>query len=187
MIAPCGRPGGKPAIDGCESIGHPVVLRTPRGDSVIAGVSGKIPVPYTGLSSLPDDPVALDRYLASLHRQGTWPVPTFQFEVIKDLLTTYVMPPALTAELYRALGGISGVTVDQHAVDVAGRRGIGFKMTFSPGKGAPADELILDPETFALMGEQLIAGTGGDVKAGEVLTGTAILKSALVSGPGMRP
>lgn len=46
--------------------------------------------------------------------------------VIGQLLSCYVMPPRLTAELYRALGDIPGVTVDDHAVDVAGQPGIGF-------------------------------------------------------------
>ena len=57
------------------------------------------------------------------------PTPVREFEVIKELLTTYVMPPALTAELYRALGSIPGVTVDHDTVDGAGRLGIGFQIT----------------------------------------------------------
>jgi hypothetical protein len=47
-----------------------------------------------------------------------------EFDAIEDMITSYVMPPQLTAELYRALGDIPGVTVDEHAVDVAGRPGI---------------------------------------------------------------
>jgi hypothetical protein len=115
---------------GCQSIGQPVPATLPDGQGqVVIGDAGKIPVSYIGLSSLPRSPVALDRYLAGLPLRGWGPAPVREFEVIKELLTTYVMPPALTAELYRALGNIPGVTVDHDAVDAAGRRGIGFQIT----------------------------------------------------------
>ena len=71
------------------------------------------------------------------------------------------MPPALTAELYRALGDIPGVTVDQHAVDVAGRAGIGFQITAPRSAASPEPvrevaQLILNPKTYDLMGEQTL-------------------------------
>jgi hypothetical protein len=182
---PCGQPGPKPD-SGCQSIGQPVIVHSDDGD-FISGLSGKIPVPYAGLSSLPSSPLALDRYLAGLHLPGWGPAPVREFEVIKELLTTYVMPPGLTAELYRALGNIPGVTVDQHAVDVAGRRGIGFGITLPAAQGGVTDELILDPKTFGLMGQQLTLGRAAGAQAGQVLSGTAILKTALVSGPGILP
>ena len=147
-----------------------------------------MPVPYAGLSSLPRDPVALDRYLAGLPLRGWGPAPVREFEVIKDLLITYVMPPALTAELYRALGNIPGVTIDRHATDIAGRHGIGFKIALPADQGGGFDELILDPKTFALMGQQLILGpAAGPPRPARSCCGVAILKSALVSGPGILP
>jgi hypothetical protein len=98
-----------------------------------------------------------------------------------------VMPPALTAELYRVLGNIPGVTVDRHAADIAGRHGIGFRIALPDGQGAGFDELILDPRTYALMGQQATAGPAAGAKAGQVIGGVAIVKSALVSGPGAMP
>ena len=97
------------------------------------------------------------------------------------------MPPALTAELYRALGNIPGVTVDRHAVDIAGRGGIGFKIAFPAEMGGGFDGLILDPKTFAVMGQQLTLGPAAGPKAGQIVGGMAILKTALVSGPGILP
>lgn len=152
-----------------------------------SGMYGKIPIAYADLGSLPRDPVALDRYLAGLALRGWGPAPVREFEVIKDLLITYVMPPALTAELYRALGNIPGVTIDRHAVDLAGRHGIGFKVALPAGQGAGFDELILDPETFAVMGQQATLGPAAGAKAGQIVGGVAILKTVLVSGPGIRP
>jgi len=172
----------------CQYIGQPIVMTDDRGKSTgIAETSGKIPVPYAGLSALPKDPVALGRYIAGLPLRGWGPEPVREFEVIKDLLITYVMPPALTAELYRALGNIPHVTVDRHATDVAGRHGIGFKIALPSEQGGGFDELILDPQTFALMGQQLTLGPAAGAKAGQVVSGVAILKSALVSGPGRMP
>ena len=49
------------------------------------------------------------------------------------------------------------------------------------------DELILDPRTFGPMGEQLTLGQAAGAKAGQIASGTAILKTALVSGPGILP
>jgi hypothetical protein len=172
----------------CQYIGQPIVMTDDRGESTgIAETSGKIPVPYADLSSLPRDPVALDRYLAGLPLRGWGPAPVREFEAIKDLLITYVMPPTLTAELYRALGNIPGVTVDRHATDIAGRHGIGFKIALPADQGAGFDELILDQKTFALMGQQLILGQAAGAKAGQIVSGTAVLKTSFVSGPGRMP
>jgi hypothetical protein len=168
---------------GCQYIGQPVPATLPDGQGeTVTGVAGKVPVSYAGLRSLPRSPAALDRYLAGLPLRGWGPAPVREFEIIKELLITYVMPPALTAELYRALGSIPGVTVDHDAVDVAGRRGIGFQITLPRLAGGEIDQLILDPATYRLMGQQLIlAGSG------RVLSGTAILRTAPVSGPGVLP
>ncbi|HEU5387335.1 MAG TPA: CU044_5270 family protein [Streptosporangiaceae bacterium] len=184
---PCAVPVSEP-LQSCQYIGQPIVMTDDRGkDTGIAETSGKIPVTYAGLRSLPRDPVALDRYLAGLPLRGWGPASVREFEVIKDLLITYVMPPALTAELYRALGNIPGVTIDRHATDLAGRHGIGFKIALPAGQGAGFDELILDPRTFVLMGQQATLGQAAGAKAGQVIGGVAILKSALVSGPGVLP
>jgi hypothetical protein len=163
-----------------------------------------IPVTYAGLKSLPRSPAALDRYLARLPLPGVrhgylarlplrdWgPAPYREFNIISALLFTYVMPPALTAELYRALGDIPGVTVDRHVVDVAGRAGIGFQITAprsqdDAGVGV-VDQLILNPKTYDLMGQQSFDTGQRRPSVPRHVYGRAILKTALVSGPGVRP
>lgn len=157
------------------------------------GLGADIPLTYAELGSLPRSPAALDRYLASLPLPGAEPAPVREFEIIGGMLITYVMPPALTAELYRALGDIPGVTVDQHAVDVAGRAGIGFQITapHSPTADAPVREvaqLILNPKTYDLMAVQTVSTNQRPSSLPRhTLSGTAILKTALVSGPGIVP
>jgi hypothetical protein len=100
--------------------------------------------------------------------------------IIETLLTSYVMPPQLTAELYQALGDIPGVAVDDHAVDVAGRQGVGFTSADLPD--GQAEELILDPRTYELIGNSLLHGPSH-----QLVDGTAILQRALVAGPGEQP
>lgn len=153
-----------------------------------------IPVTYAELSSLPRSPSALDRYLASLPLPGGGPAPFREFEIISALLMKYVMPPPLTAELYRALGDIPGVTVDQHAVNVAGRAGIGFQITqprTPPSPDTPVRsvaQLILDPKSYDLIGEQVFETNQRRQSAPRhSAAGTAILRTALVSGPGILP
>jgi hypothetical protein len=175
---PCIHPAGSSGSN-CQSIGQPVPMKLGQEEGV-SWESGTVPVSYTHLSSLPRNPIALDNYLASLPLRGWGSAPVREFQVIEELLTTYVMPPGLTAELYRALGNIPGITIDHHAVDVAGRAGIGFQVNVPPAEGG-IDQLVINPKTYRLMGQQLITS------AGRVLSGTAILSTALVSGPGILP
>jgi hypothetical protein len=183
----CGNPGTGSA-GGCQSIGQPVVSAAapPHRGAIISYLSGRLPVSYADLGSLPASPAALGRHLGRLHLPGWGPASAREFEIIRELLITYVMPPALTAELYRALGDIPGVAVDHHAVDVAGRHGVGFYVRLPRPAGGVVDEIVINPRTYRLMGGQLVAGQPGG-SAQRVLSGTAILQSALVPGPGVKP
>lgn len=148
-------------------------------------------VSYANLGKLPGDPKALVTWAMRKPGGGghytqadlAWNA----FNGIEGTLMGYVLPPRVAAELYRALGDIPGVTVDQHAVDAAGRHGPAFVLTDHdyPGGGWTA-EIFLNPHTYQLTGyaERFPArcqcpspGTGS----------TAIVRQALVSGPGVRP
>ena len=125
FIALCASGGGTRKPGSCRQfIGQPAPFVAPH-DTVVDGQTGTIPVSYSGLRELPGTPRALADHLAGLrfpHWAGWGPAPVRVFQIIEEMLTTYVMPPALTAELYRTLGIIPGVIIDHHAVDVAGRR-----------------------------------------------------------------
>jgi len=178
-----GIPGGEQYIGQPEGALIPPAGRTPGGPRTdFTGETGTIPVSYAGLSSLPRSPGALLRYLAHLnlpHRSLWGPPAEREFDFIEDMLTSYVMPPQRTAELYRALGAIPGVTVDEHAADLAGRHGLGFISTAMADKST--SEIIVNPRTYQLMGQS-------DFGPSHHLDyGTAILSEALVSGPGVQP
>jgi hypothetical protein len=170
------------SASGCYFTGQPAVS---GGGVFLSYMAGPMPVSYAGLRALPRDPLALNRYLGRLHLPGWGPARYREFEIIVQLLTTYAMPPALTAALYRSLGLIPGVTVNHHAMDIAGRTGVGFQIPVPPWIGAGADMLIINPRTYRLMGQQTVATTGKD--AGQVYSGMAVLQRVLVSGPGVSP
>jgi len=152
--------------------GPPVV--DSRGYSYL---TGKLPVSYAGLSKLPHSPLLLDRYLGRLHLPGWGPAPVRVFNIVGLLLSSYVLSPGLTAELYQALGEIPGVTVDNHAKDVAGRAGVGF---YAPTWHASYEEIILSSRTYRLMGIDFY-----QVHEHYLFNGTAILRQVLVSRPGV--
>ena len=148
-------------------------------------------VSYANLGTLPSDPKALVRWAMRTPGGGshytTADLAWNAFNGIEGTLTSYVLPPKVAAELYRALGDIPGVTVDQDAVDAAGQHAPAFVLTDEddPGGGWTA-EIFLNPHTFQLTSyaehfpakcECPSPGAGG----------TAILRQALVSAPGVRP
>lgn len=158
--------------------GQPLPYLVRAGGYAFGAMTGKLPVSYAHLGSLPRSPQALDRYISRLHLPGWGPAPVREFSVIKLLLSSYVMPPGLTAEMYQALGLIPGIAVNNDAVDVAGRHGVGF---ISPAEdGGFHEMIILNPRTYRPMGYD-------QMDSPHTLSGgVAILRQELVSGPGKR-
>ncbi len=171
-----------------QFIGQPEPFVAPH-DTAIDEQAGTIRVSYSDLRALPRTPRALVASLGGLrfpHWAGWGPAPVREFSIIEEMLTTYVMPPALTAELYRSLALIPGVTIDHHAVDVGGRPGLSLSIAIPPAFGGGIDEIIINPRTYQLAGQQLLTKPQAG-SAGQVLSGTAILQHSFVSGPGQLP
>ena len=161
------------------------------------GLMGGFPtVPYSQLGALPANPVALDAYLA--HQQ--YPNPnattankaTSEFSGVTGLLTAYVLPPKLTAELYHALADIPTVYAKSNVKDIAGRVGVAFIL---PQNGQSVNqEIILSPTDYQVIanadwetgGQWVKTKTGG--WSGPVpLSEQAFLAEAFVSGKGKLP
>ncbi|TVZ01614.1 hypothetical protein EAS64_29465 [Trebonia kvetii] len=155
-------------------------------------------VSYDYLNSLPTDPSALEQILAG--SAGPVVANTKEqaiFQAIETLLDAgesqgVVVPPKLTATMYRVLQQLPGVTF-QSATDLAGREGIGFSMVL---EGYFTQEIVIDPETYTYMGfkdvvikDHALVGTDGtrDVKVGHVMGWGALLGSAIVDKPGQLP
>jgi hypothetical protein len=183
------------------------------GGHVITGTDKGTEMPsYSQLSSLPTDPVALDKYLA--HRAYPNQNPTAidmevsDFSMIERLLTAEVLPPTLVAELYHALADIPTVTVREHVTDIAGRTGIAFFLpqtvnVYPHTAGLPSDEessngsagsdnqeLILSTTDYHVLAQAGWA-SGGTPANPTTVAGSfierAYLSEAFVSGPGVLP
>jgi hypothetical protein len=147
---------------------------------------------YSNLAKVPTDPKALVRWAMKTPGGGghytTADLAWNAFNGIEGTLMDIVLPPKLAAELYRALADIPGVTVNKKAVDPAGRQGLAFVLsdldhTGSGGTG----EIFIDPHTYQLTGYADQYSAQCQCPSPGTTSGTAILRQALVSGPGVRP
>jgi hypothetical protein len=148
-----------------------------------AGLAPLSSITYQSLSSLPSDPAALVRYFENLFKSTPASQrPAKAFESIGQLLTVYVTQPAFTAELYRAIADIPGVTVNAHGTDLGGHAAI--VLSYKTPTKLFGNVIYLDPRSYRY------AGAASEVKSGRHdygLQGYSILRYALVSGPGVRP
>ncbi|MFJ8633272.1 CU044_5270 family protein [Streptomyces sp. NPDC093568] len=100
---------------------------------------------------------------------------------ISVLLDAYVQPPKGLAGLYRALATMPGGELVDHLVeDEAGQYAVAVRFP-EPGRkgGKHADEWLLDPVTFEIVGERMI-------EDGEVAGGNAYIVKAVVDEAGRR-
>jgi hypothetical protein len=125
------------------------------------GPSELLPTP-DWLASLPTDGATLLRHFRD--RNPADPKRTqdqLVFIAIQDFLLYAgpIMPPGLRAGLYRALALMPGVSRVPGQVDLAGRRGIGI----GHDDLTTRNEIILDPQTFSVIGQRVVRLGGGRV------------------------
>jgi hypothetical protein len=146
---------------------------------------------YSNLGQVPASPEAVVRWaMRTPGGGGQYTIADLAwnaFNGIEGTLMDIVLPPKVAAELYRALADIPGVTVSKNAVDAAGRRGPAFVLTDPGGPGgAETGEIFLNPHTYQLTGYADHFATKCECPS-RGTSGTAILRQAFVSGPGVRP
>lgn len=141
---------------------------------------------YSTLGSLPRDPAALDEYLARLSypdgKETRAAKVSTQFLTIEELLASAVLPPAVNAALYRALGVIPGVQVKPQVTDIAGRPGIAFVLPKTPQSANL--EIILDASDYHYLAQAAWQPSDGSPNSAIPFTESALLRTTLVSGPG---
>ena len=110
-------------------------------------------VSYQQIGSLPTNPAALDAYLAHLEYPNpnatTANKATAEFSDIRDMLTSYVLPPTLTAELYHALADIPTVIAKPSVKDIGGQSGPAFVLP--QNSQSVNQEIILSPSSYQLL------------------------------------
>lgn len=99
------------------------------------------------------------------------------FTLFADLIQESLMPPEVSAALYRAAATIPGVDVVHDVKDLTGREGVAITRT----TGQEKVRLIFDEKTLGFLGERVydLHGTS--------LGGTAIMARAVVGKAGERP
>jgi hypothetical protein len=199
-------------VDGC-AVTSPIVVpsnlppaKTLSGRLTISpkmcdqgDLAGWKSISYQYLNSLPTDPAALESVILANNPPGGY-LPTRTaaiFDAIDHLLADgeiwgAVIPPKLSAALYRILRELPGVRFESDT-DLAGRKGLGFYVVT---EGYVKQELVIDPLTYTYMGFEDVAikdhwstATDGTryIKKGQVLGWEALLGSAVVQRPGQLP
>jgi hypothetical protein len=161
---------------------------------------------YPALSNLPTDP---RRLLAQLRAELLAPPPSVAgpalpvpaevapmedrlFGRIVDILAQNLLPPAVTAALWRAAALIPGVTQSPGTVKVDGRTLIAVGRI---QQGWLSEQLLVNPDTYDFVGYRTVAtrdhtidtgnGRGIRVPKGEVQNVSTRLAAAIVDRPGL--
>jgi hypothetical protein len=170
--------------------GSPTLAQAPIDETMAPGTGAAAPI---DLWALPTNPTQLASMVTSRRIEAGPPGTLEDFTQVGDLLRATYAPPALRAALFQVASGIPGVLLIGPTTDHLGRRGIGLAIAQTPSDPAQGSsglfELIFDPTTSALVGEQTLAGTspagtspsGGASLAGFVVTSwTSYETSAIV-------
>lgn len=150
------------------------------GSNPSAGVSPGAYIPsYSQLGSLPRDPRALDAYLAHRVYPNSKPAADIMgmsaFSNIDQMLSNYVLPPALAAEMYQALAVIPGVQVDSHVTAIDGQAGVAFVLPATPQ--SVKQEIILDASNYRYLAH-------GAWFSDSSFSEQAIVRMTIVGAPG---
>jgi hypothetical protein len=177
-FAPKGMPGigteaGWETADGGETYGDNYSVGVDTGDNIPS---------YSQLGSLPASPAALDADLPTFVYGNSKPTQVRQgqadFSVIRDMLTNYVLPPTLQAEVYQALALIPGIRVDSHITAIDGRSGVAFVLPPTPQ--SEQLEIILDASNYSFLGD----GSWGNPDNPSSFHETDVVRMVIVGAPG---
>ncbi|GAB1691155.1 CU044_5270 family protein [Krasilnikovia sp. M28-CT-15] len=141
--------------------------------------------PNSRYADLPTDPAALLRKIYA-DTKGQGPGPDEEaFDFIGTALRESLLPPQVTAALYRAAAKIPGVVLIADSVDAQGRHGVAIARTEESGERR---EWIFSATTLEYLGERsyLVRDTRTG-KAGMLTGTTAVLERGVVQKQGDLP
>jgi len=142
---------------------------------------------YLDLSKLPSDPTELRQLIDKRTVEGGPPGDAETFTIIGDLLRETYAPPAVRSALYTIAAQLPGVQLIGAAHDQIGRPGTAIAYV----SNGLSHELIFDPQTSALLGEQTVVDDPAQLNttapAGTVLDWTAYLSSGVVDSSTATP
>jgi hypothetical protein len=159
------------------------------GEKILASAASA----YSKLSSLPKNPAALEAYFADNIAYHN-PTPALRAEQayikIQSMLSSEILPPSLTAELYHAFADIPGIIAEKNVKDISGQTGVEFILPQSPYSVNLGT--ILSATTYQYLGQATWSGHAPYVRekngqASGSYDEEVLLAQALVSGPGQTP
>jgi hypothetical protein len=103
-------------------------------------------------------------------------------KTVDDLMSTTYLLPAQQAALFELMAQLPGFTIVRNASDAVGRVGVAIKWTFGG-----AAEIILNPSTYAYMGDRTWAAPGVTGPGAGSYHGFALVQMAFVSKAGQLP
>ncbi|MEE1827487.1 CU044_5270 family protein [Streptomyces sp. BE20] len=174
------------SVDGSR----PGLTRHAGADEPLSALDGSLLTSssYRLLATLPTDPELLLRKIHADavrdHGRGsdsTTGPDQESFVAIGDLLRSTVVPPRLSAALYRAAARIPGVVAVDDAVDAAGRRGVAVARVHNGERF----EWIFDRQTMCLLGTRTVLIKDGPWgKSGDEVDSAALVAWGIVDTPG---
>lgn len=133
----------------------------------VTGVPASLEAPnYHYLETLPTDP---DKLLAALradrgmYKQTVSPDDALWMSLDALINNSVVMPPKLTAAVYRTAAQVPGITLVDDVTDAAGRHGIGVTRTVA--FDGSRTTWIFDPKTYQYLGERSVSSNDSMVTA----------------------
>jgi len=148
---------------------------------------GKGGLSYLDLSKLPTDVAQLRQMIVERKIEGGPAGDAETFTIVGDLLRETSASPALRAALYEVASELPGVELIGTVKDHAGRTGTAVGYTSNGYR----NELIFDPTTAALLGEESIVADSAKVKphlpTGTVMGWSVQLASGVVDSTSQTP
>jgi hypothetical protein len=159
--------------------GSPTLTQAPVVETMAPGTGATSPI---DLWALPTNPTELASMISSRSIEAGPPGALEDFTQVGDLLRAAYAPPALRTALLKVASNIPGVLLIGPTIDHMGRKGIGLAIAQAPSDPAQGPsgllELVFDPTTSALLGEQTLAGA---LPAGTLPSGAASLNGFVVT------
>ncbi|MEV0170986.1 CU044_5270 family protein [Streptomyces sp. NPDC050803] len=150
---------------------------------------------YRSLEKLPTDPDDMLAWLYKNQKGEGHSDEYFAFKLATDLALESVLPPEVSAALYRAVAKIPGVVLVKDSVDAVGRHGTA--VGFVDEDGSSRQELIFNRKTWLLLGLRDVVLKDSPTNPGQVCDGmikarsvqgmAAVLERGIVDEKGDRP
>ncbi|MFC8667693.1 CU044_5270 family protein [Streptomyces sp. NPDC057199] len=148
------------------------------------------PANYREVERLPTDPDAMYDWL---HKGSNPGARTHEaaFRAATEILSDNIVPPKVSAALFRAVAKLPGLTVIQDAEDALGRGGVAIGRTDKELN--ERTDWIFDEKDLEYLGDRqvsagkAVSGRCGTLGPGELLTSKAITERAVVDKAGQQP